>query len=69
MLFVVCLVNELFYMAFYLHYYNFFWMGTLLVWLSAPIWFFKQVANIVQMKNAAIILVEKDVEERSAKGE
>lgn len=68
-LFVVCLVNELFYMAFYLHYYNFFWMGTLLVWLSAPIWFFKQVANIVQMKNAAIILVEKDVEERSAKGE
>lgn len=68
-LFVVCLVNELFYVACYLHYYGFFWPGTVLVWLSAPIWFFKQVANVVQMKNAAIILVEKDVEERSSKSE
>lgn len=66
-LFVVCLVNELFYMAFYLHYYNFFWMGTFLVWASAPIWFFKQVANVVQLRNAAMILAEKDAEERSAK--
>lgn len=66
-LFMVCLVNELFYMAFYLHYYQFFWMGTCLAWVSAPVWFFKQVANVVQMKNAALILVEKDVQERSSK--
>lgn len=68
-LFVVCLVNELFYVAFYLHSYNFFWAGTVLAWLSAPIWFFKQVANVVQMNNAALILAEKDVEERSSKKE
>lgn len=68
-LFVVCLVNELFYVAFYLHSYGFFWAGTVLAWLSAPIWFFKQVANVVQMKNAAIILAEKDVDERSSKKE
>lgn len=68
-LFFVCLVNELFYMAFYLHYYNFFWMGTMLVWTSAPIWLFKQVANVVQMKNAAITLASIDVQERSARRE
>lgn len=68
-LFFVCLVNELFYMAFYLHYYNFFWLGTVLVWTSAPIWLFKQVANVVQMKNAAITLASIDVQERSARRE
>lgn len=68
-LFFVCLVNELFYMAFYLHYNQFFWMGTALVWISAPIWLFKQVANVVQMKNAAIILASRDAHERSTKAE
>lgn len=66
-LFFVCLVNELFYMATYLHYYNFFWMGTFLGWVSAPIWLFKQIANLVQLKNAALILAEKDALERSTK--
>lgn len=64
-LFVVCLVNELFYMAFYLHAHGFFWMGTVLAWFSAPVWFFKQIANVVQMKNAALILASKDAQERS----
>lgn len=68
-LFVVCLVNELFYVAIYLHYYNFFWMGTVLAWLSAPIWFFKQIANVVQLKSAALILAVKDSQERSTKKE
>lgn len=68
-LFFVCLVNELFYMATYLHYYNFFWMGTFLGWVSAPIWLFKQIANLVQLKNAALILAEKDALERSTKNE
>lgn len=67
-LFVVCLVNELFYMASYLHYHGFFWMGTLLGWISAPIWFFKQVANFVQLKNASLILAERDALGRSLEG-
>lgn len=66
-LFVVCLVNELFYVSLYLHYYDFFWMGTVLAWISAPVWGFKQVANVVQMKSAAIILAVKDSEERTKK--
>lgn len=66
-LFIVCLVNELFYVALYLHYYDFFWLGTVLAWLSAPIWFFKQVANIVQLKGAALILARIDASERNEK--
>lgn len=66
-LFVVCLVNELFYVALYLHYYDFFWLGTFLAWASAPIWAFKQVANVVQLKNAALILATIDAGEREAK--
>lgn len=65
-LFGVCLVNELFYMASYLHSHHYFWMGTLLGWISAPIWFFKQVANVVQLKNAALILAERDARARSS---
>lgn len=68
-LFFVCLVNELFYMAFYLHYNKFFWMGTVLAWASSPIWIFKQVANVVQMKNAAITLASLDSQERSKRAE
>lgn len=63
-LFCVCLVNELFYVALYLHYYSFFWLGTALAWASAPIWLFKQVANVVQLQKAAIILAIKDTEDR-----
>ncbi|RLV91390.1 CDP-diacylglycerol--inositol 3-phosphatidyltransferase [Spathaspora sp. JA1] len=66
-LFMVCLVNELFYMAVYLHYYNFFWFGTLLVWISCPIWLFKQVANVIQLKTASLILVRMDVDDRKKK--
>ncbi|ODV77013.1 phosphatidylinositol synthase [Suhomyces tanzawaensis NRRL Y-17324] len=64
-LFFVCLVNELFYVALYLHYYNFFWLGTVLAWLSAPIWFFKQFANVIQLQGAALILANMDAEEKS----
>lgn len=44
-------------------------MGTVLAWLSAPIWIFKQVANVVQLKNAAWILAEKDFLERTERAE
>ncbi|CUM67247.1 uncharacterized protein PRCAT00004940001 [Priceomyces carsonii] len=64
-LFVVCLVNELFYVALYMHHYDFFWLGTVLSWLSAPIWIFKQIANVVQLKGAALILARIDAEDKS----
>lgn len=64
-LFIVCAVNEFFYVAVYLHYYGFFWLGTVTAVLSAPIWFFKQVANVIQLKSALLILARMDVEEHS----
>lgn len=64
-LFVVCLVNELFYVALYLHHYQFFWLGTVMCWVSAPIWLFKQFANVIQLKAAALLLANMDVEDRS----
>lgn len=66
-LFVVCLVNELFYVAIYLHYFDFFWLGTVLVFLSAPIWFFKQFANVIQLRAAALILATMDAKDKSSK--
>lgn len=59
-LFFVCLINELFYMAVYLHYYKFFWLGTVMLVASTPIWLFKQIANIIQLKNASLILARMD---------
>lgn len=63
-LFIVCLVNELFYVALYLHSFEFFWLGTILAWISTPIWAFKQFANVVQMKTAAITLASIDASEK-----
>lgn len=63
-LFVVCLVNELFYVAVYLHHFNFFWLGTCMVWISAPIWLFKQFANLVQLKAAGLMLATLDANAR-----
>lgn len=65
-LFMVCLMNELFYVAVYLHFYDFYWLGTILAWLCAPVWLFKQVANVVQMKSAALILATNDAHHRSS---
>lgn len=64
-LFFVCMVNEVFYVAMYLHSFGFFWLGTLMVWLSAPLWLFKQFANIIQLKGAALILANIDSQEKS----
>ncbi|KAK6463653.1 CDP-diacylglycerol--inositol 3-phosphatidyltransferase [Scheffersomyces coipomensis] len=64
-LFVVCLLNELFYVAIYLHYYNYFWLGTLLAWLSAPVWLFKQFANVIQLNGASLILARMDADDKS----
>jgi CDP-diacylglycerol--inositol 3-phosphatidyltransferase len=59
-LFLVCMVNEIFYVAVYLHLFEFFWLGTVLAWASAPIWAFKQFANVIQLKSAAVILASID---------
>ncbi|KAI3403515.2 PIS1 [Candida oxycetoniae] len=64
-LFSVCAVNELFYVAIYLHYYGFYWLGGVMAVVSAPIWVFKQIANVIQMKSASIILAKLDVDERN----
>lgn len=64
-LFVVCLINELFFVALYLHYFKFFWLGTVLAWLSAPIWVFKQFANVIQLKAASMVLASLDAKEKS----
>lgn len=64
-LFVVCLINELFYVALYLHSFNFFWFGTVLAWASVPVWAFKQFANVIQLKAAALILANMDATEKS----
>ncbi|CAI5759252.1 unnamed protein product [Candida verbasci] len=66
-LFLVCGFNELFYVALYLHYYNWFWLGTFMIFLSLPIWLFKQIANIIQLQNASLILARSDAEEHSKK--
>ncbi|KAI5954903.1 PIS1 [Candida jiufengensis] len=66
-LFVVCALNELFYIAIYLYYYNFIWVGLIMGVLSAPIWLFKQIANVIQLKSASLILARMDVEEHNKK--
>lgn len=64
-LFLVCMANEIFYVALYLHLFKFFWLGTVMVYITAPVWFFKQFANVIQMQNAAISLASKDAQERT----
>ncbi|ODQ77804.1 hypothetical protein BABINDRAFT_163191 [Babjeviella inositovora NRRL Y-12698] len=64
-LFVVCALNELFYMALYLAYFDYFLFGKVLAWVTFPVWFFKQVTNVIQMRGASDKLVAIDAEERN----
>lgn len=66
-LFMVCALNEVFYVALYMHHYHFFYAGTVMAWVSAPVWLFKQFANIIQLKAAALIMARVDVEEKLKK--
>ncbi|GME79781.1 unnamed protein product [Ambrosiozyma monospora] len=66
-LFLVCALNELFYMAVYLDYYDFVklpFIGIsfprLLVYVSTPVWAFKQFMNVIQLMNACNMLAEMD---------
>lgn len=64
-LFVVCMMNELFYVALYLCPFQFFWLGPVLLYVSMPFWLFKQFANIIQIQKAAIILARMDALEKN----
>ena len=68
-LFITCFFNEAFYAGLYMcvfeRYYTF---GKCVVIVSLPLYLFKQVANVVQLKRAALILANidaKDVNERN----
>ena len=64
-LFFVCCLNELFYVAVYMSYFNFFWFGTVVVYISAPVWLFKQFANVIQLRSAAHILANLDAKDKT----
>lgn len=66
-LFFVCAFTEIFYVALYLYHFDYFYIpGTeidlsyWLVILTAPVWAFKQVCNVIQLVNASELLVELD---------
>ena len=42
-----------------------FWLGTVMLVASTPIWLFKQIANIIQLKNASLILARMDAHDHS----
>ncbi|KAK9473631.1 CDP-alcohol phosphatidyltransferase-domain-containing protein [Dipodascopsis tothii] len=80
-LFVVCAANELFFVALYLasfplrsppHLGYLFGIPlsykTILAVTTFPIWFFKQVLNVIQMVRAAQTLALFDIEERARTG-
>ena len=67
-LFTVCAFNELFYLALYLYGFpQLAGIGGVLAVVCLPGYVFKQVANIVQLKRAAMLLASKDAEQASGK--
>lgn len=71
-LFTVCAFNELFFMALYLSHFDFFKLPLIhatipqvLSVLTFPVWFFKQVTNVIQLIGASNILAESDAKERN----
>ncbi|QLQ80220.1 hypothetical protein HG537_0D02210 [Torulaspora globosa] len=63
-LFTVCAFNEIFYMGLYLYSFErFSTLGSLLVTVCLPGYLFKQVANVVQLHRAALILAGVDARE------
>ena len=60
-LFWVCAFNELFYICLYCYYHKFVLSVTkVLLSVSAPIWAFKQIVNVIQMIGAAEHLASLD---------
>lgn len=72
-LFLVCALNETFYIALYLHHFDFLYVpGTsvsLAYWLTllcSPVWFFKQICNVIQLVNACQMLAQLDAQNMNA---
>lgn len=66
-LFLVCAFNEIFYVSLYLYHFDYFYLpytnldfSLILIVVSAPVWFFKQVCNVIQLINASDMLAELD---------
>ncbi|QLL34301.1 hypothetical protein HG536_0G01600 [Torulaspora globosa] len=65
-LFTVCAFNEVFYMGLYLYgFERFARVGAVLVAVCVPGYLFKQVANVVQLRRAAVILATVDARDAS----
>lgn len=63
-LFTICAFNELFYMGLYLYgFKRFQTLGLSIVLICFPGYVFKQVANIIQLQRAAMILATSDAKE------
>ncbi|ODV60504.1 CDP-diacylglycerol--inositol 3-phosphatidyltransferase [Ascoidea rubescens DSM 1968] len=71
-LFTACLFNELFYLALYLREFDHLptifnvKCATILVFITLPLFIFKQFTNIVQLKRAAVLLADIDCDERNS---
>lgn len=66
-LFCVCALNELFYIALYFAHFDLGYFpgtkipfGTVLAWICGPTWLFKQVMNVIQMVAAALTMAKMD---------
>ncbi|SCU93377.1 LADA_0G02762g1_1 [Lachancea dasiensis] len=77
-LFTICAFNELFYLGLYLYAFPQLWyfnvpmigpahIGGILAGVCLPGYIFKQVANVVQMNRAAMLLATKDAEAANMK--
>lgn len=65
-LFVVCALNELFYIGLYLLHYKSLFDETairVVLWVSGPVWALKQTINVVQLVRASIVLAELDAKQ------
>lgn len=60
-LFTICAFNEMFYMGLYLYGFDrFHTLGIWIVLICLPGYIFKQIANVIQLKRAALILATLD---------
>lgn len=75
-LFTMCAFNELFYIALYLYYFPLYTAtiaGTpysaagILAVVSFPFYLFKQLTNVIQLKRAAVMLAQLDIEDLEMK--
>ena len=67
-LFTVCAFNELFYLALYWYSFpKYSTLGLVTLIICLPGYIFKQIANVIQMNRAAMLLATKDAKDANAK--